>query len=102
MRHCFPILILTALSLAGCAEPPEPPRFQQGDMVRPHLVVSRKGEKATITMSLEQHRAGRDEPSLLLESDVPHQDVVMRARVTLFAGNSQLGEPQVVPFKRDC
>lgn len=107
MRSWLSLLFPIAFTLVGCGQAPETPALESGDVVRPRISFPpsspwRAGGKGRALMSLEAHHPGSEGPTLLLVRDVPHEGVLMRARVTFFAGVSPLGEPLEVPFTRDC
>jgi hypothetical protein len=97
-------LPLVVLLGTGCARSVGP-ALLPGDVVRPELAFAPPppwppGSMVTIGMLVIVYRSG-DEGRYLEDREVSDQ-ADMRARMTFFDGDLQLGDPLELPFVRDC
>jgi hypothetical protein len=104
MRRRFLALSLVVLLGSGCARPAGPV-LRPGDVVRPEVAFAPQPPwppeaAVAVGMLVKVERPGSD--GRYLEDAEVRDPPDMRARVTFFAGDRQLGDPLEVPFVRDC
>lgn len=105
-RRLIPLLALLAV---GCSRPDAAElthTLQPGDVLRPVLSFAPEGPWAagaevSVGMLVRGVRP-TGEGYYLHDAGVDFDRVVMSGRLTFFDGESQIGEPQELPFVHDC
>lgn len=104
MRWWLILLPLVGLFGSGCAHSVRP-AFQPGDVVRPEIAFAPPApwptDAAVAIGMLIRIDAPGGESRYILDTEVRDQPK-MRARITFFDGDDQLGDPLEMPFIRDC